>query len=140
MGHPLLRAPARPRSRPLAVAVAALMATGLMATAATAATEEYYGCITADMLLIDVGVGEAPVDHCASTDTLIAWNAEGPEGPAGPKGKAGEPGPQGEAGEPGPKGPAGADGAPGAEGPAGAAGEPGPKGDAGARGRARCPG
>ena len=121
-----------------------MMAVGLVSTAAVAQTDEtYYGCITPEAVLFDVGIGEAPANHCAATDTLIAWNAMGPAGEDGAKGAQGDPGPQGENGakgeagadgENGKKGAAGEPGAAGADGAAGPAGEAGAQGDPGAAG------
>jgi hypothetical protein len=128
----------RVRVRPVAVAMAAMMATGLVSTGVVAQSgDTYYGCITPEAVLVDVGVGEAPASHCADTDVLIAWNAEGAVGPAGPQGDKGNKGAQGDAGpqgEPGPAGPEGADGAPGAAGPQGETGDPGEQGPRGSQG------
>jgi hypothetical protein len=125
-------------SRPVAVAVAGLMAAGLVSTGAVAQSDEvYYGCITPDAVLIGVGIGEAPANHCVDTDTLIGWSAQGPAGPqgepgpAGDKGDQGDPGAQGEKGNKGSQGDPGADGAPGPSGADGADGEPGPAGSQG---------
>jgi hypothetical protein len=60
--------------------------------------------------------------ECATNETKIEWNAEGPRGPAGPQGIQGPEGP------PGPEGP---EGQPGADGVDGLQGPPGPPGAGG---------
>jgi hypothetical protein len=133
--------------RPLAIlAATSLAATLIVVPAATAANEDYYGCITAETDLIGVGVGQTPADHCAGDQTLIEWNQEGPVGPQGEKGakgnkgdqgekgNKGNPGEKGEKGNKGEAGPPGADGVPGADGATGATGDQGPVGPAGADG------
>ena len=74
---------------------------------------------------------------CASNETPISWNQQGPQGPAGatgPQGPAGPQGAPGPKGDPGATGPAGAPGATGPQGLAGATGATGPQGPAGATG------
>jgi Collagen triple helix repeat (20 copies) len=124
--------------RLVVVAVATTMAMGVIPFGAVAQDDEtYYGCLTPESLLVDVGVGTAPDGHCASTDTLISWNEVGPAGPQGETGEAGAPGEQGLQGDDGPAGPQGQPGEPGPAGPQGEQGlqgEPGPAGPQGEQG------
>jgi hypothetical protein len=136
--------------RPLAIlAATSLVASLAVSTAATAANEEYYGCITPETDLIGVGVGETPADHCAGDQTLIEWNQEGPQGAQGEKGNKGNKGDPGEKGnkgnkgdpgEKGNKGDAGPPGADGIDGANGADGQQGPEGPPGADGTDGAPG
>jgi hypothetical protein len=123
------------------------LAAGLVSTPAVGQSDDiYYGCITPESALVGVGVGEAPTNHCAGTDVLISWNAQGQSGAPGEQGPQGDPGAQGEQGPPGApgeQGPAGAPGEPGPAGPqgeTGASGEQGPQGDPGAQGEQGPPG
>ena len=66
-----------------AAAVTALVAGMVPAGLSAQDDATYYGCLTPESLLVDVGIGDAPADHCAETDTLISWNEVGPQGPQG---------------------------------------------------------
>ena len=64
----------------------------------------------------------APNTTCRNNETLLPWNAVGPQGLPGLPGPQGVPGPAGTVGPAGAPGPAGTPGAPGAQGPAGPTG------------------
>lgn len=64
----------------------------------------------------------AEPDSCATDETALSWNREGPAGAQGRQGEAGPQGPAGQTGPAGPQGPAGETGATGPQGPAGATG------------------
>ena len=90
------------KRRTAALAVATVMVAGLIPASVVAQQEEtYYGCLTPESLLVDVGIGEAPAGHCAETDTLIDWNAVGPAGPQGDARSRGREGRHGRAGRQG---------------------------------------
>jgi hypothetical protein len=134
-----------PRTRLRAVArVGAVAATGLVATglsiaaggtasvAAASGATKIYACYsdTTDRLLY---LNFPKAKKCDSGETMISWNAEGPQGAAGPQGSAG---PQGDKGLPGPQGAAGITGARGPQGAQGPQGVQGPQGAAGPQGQA----
>jgi Phage Tail Collar Domain/Collagen triple helix repeat (20 copies) len=80
--------------------------------------------------------------ECKQNETLVTWNAVGPQGLAGAPGAVGATGATGAKGDTGTNGVPGANGAPGPKGDTGAIGAPGiagatgPKGDTGAPGPA----
>ena len=82
--------------------VAGAAATVAITAGATGSNVTYYACLTKDGGLNHVGV-TSPT-KCASTATVISWNAQGSTGAIGPQG------PQGLAGAQGPVGPTGAAG------------------------------
>ena len=79
------------RRRLAAFAAASALIAGLVPAGVAAQDDAtYYGCLTAESLLVDVGIGEAPAGHCAETDTLISWSEVGPQGEQGEQGPAGD--------------------------------------------------
>jgi hypothetical protein len=76
------------------------------------------------------------VKKCPSGETLISWNASGPQGAQGAKGSQGSTGAQGAQGAQGARGAAGPQGAQGASGPEGARGAQGAAGSNGSQGSA----
>jgi hypothetical protein len=75
-----------------------------------------------------------PADKCGTGQTLISWNAQGPQGAKGAQGQAGPQGNQGATGKVGAQGATGKTGGRGAPGSQGAAGPQGAQGGAGAPG------
>ena len=80
------------------------------------------------------------LSDCKKSETPLAWNVQGREGPAGPAGPPGPKGDPGEQGDPGPPGPAGPPGPKGDPGEQGDPGPPGPRGEKGETGPAGPPG
>ena len=94
-------------------AVAVAVATGAIPDSAGV----IHGCYvsgTGQLRVYDTAVAGAK--KCASNETALTWNQQGPQGPQGPTGQAG---PQGPTGASGPAGPAGDTGATGPAGPSG---------------------
>jgi Collagen triple helix repeat (20 copies) len=115
--------------------VTALAAAGGIAYASAAGDQTISACAAkaSGDLRLDNGKG------CLPSESAVAWNTAGPEGPQGapgPQGPQGAPGAEGPAGAQGPAGPQGPKGDTGATGPAGASGPPGPQGATGPQGPA----
>ncbi len=129
----------------LPTAVAATLLGGGVALAAgssaTSSSTTYTGCLSRySGVPYHVKTTGSPAPRCFGRDSIISWNAQGPQGvpglagsagPAGPAGPAGATGATGATGPQGAKGDTGDVGLAGATGPAG---PQGPKGDAGATG------
>ena len=126
-----------------AAAIAAALAGGVAATAATSDDGVLHACVKTNNGQVRI-VGSA--GDCAPSERAITWNRKGPKGdtgPAGPQGEKGDPGstgPKGEKGDPGPAGPKGDPGDTGAAGPKGDKGDKGDPGPPGPQGPAGPPG
>jgi len=70
------------------MAVGVIAAVGVLSAIAIAQTADtvYYGCLSDNGKLSNVSVDIEPT--CKGNDTLIQWNASGPEGPPGPAGES----------------------------------------------------
>ncbi len=113
-----------------AVAVASVMAAGIITSAQSPPSEQLTVCVSrfGTMRLVD------SASDCSRYERAVTWNVQGPAGPPGPTGATGPAGPQGPAGTDGaigPQGPAGPEGPPGADGADGADGAVGPAGPEG---------
>jgi hypothetical protein len=79
-----------------------------------------HGCYVSGTGQLRVYDSQSPTaKKCASNETPLNWNQQGPQGPAGPAGPAGPTGPTGPTSPTGPTGPSGPTGPTGATGPAG---------------------
>jgi hypothetical protein len=93
----------------LGVAAGASYATSTMHSAATP-TAVIHACVKKVGGAVRI---VSATTKCASTETAMSWNAQGPQGIAGPRGAQGPVGPAGEKGLKGDKGDTGPQGAPG---------------------------
>lgn len=114
------------RSRPAVAAAGVVFAVTVLGTTTALANHDgnaIHACLKTQNGSVRIVSSAA---DCASNETAIEWNKQGPPGLAGPVGPAGPTGPKGDTGDTGPAGPAGPAGSQGDVGPAGPAGPPGP--------------
>jgi len=111
-------------TRVIACALAAAGVLFVGSQARAQAPAQIFACITQQGTLKVIAQGVP----CAQNETLLTWNAVGPQGPQGPIGATGAQGPTGATGAQGATGAMGAQGPAGPAGPAGATGAPGPAG------------
>jgi Collagen triple helix repeat (20 copies) len=128
------------KSFPAATRAGAMAAMGLMTATglsvvpaiavarAGATTAKVYACYsdTTDELFF---LNYPTVKTCPSGETMVSWNAKGPQGAIGPQGLQGVQGATGPQGKTGAQGPQGVQGATGPQGKTGAQGATGPAGD-----------
>jgi Collagen triple helix repeat (20 copies) len=130
------------KRRILALALALLALTGLIATVVYAAQGVITACVQSgnDKGQNDEKKGSGNVrivgspSECRKNEQVLQWNGQGQPGPPGPAGPPGAQGQAGPAGPVGPVGPPGPQGAVGPMGPVGPVGPVGPQGPAGVSG------
>jgi hypothetical protein len=103
----------------------------------SAGAQQIFACVNANSGAVRIVAQGAA---CRTPESLVTWNAVGPQGPPGSAGPAGPPAPQGPAGPAGALGPPGPQGPVGPAGPQGSAGQQGPAGPQGTRGERGEPG